>query len=71
MHVGKHEHPEHIFNRFFETFIIYSTGRRLQSNEGGQNDKKETNPANMYFSLPAWLSSMLVFVFLQRGQKSL
>lgn len=39
--VGKREHPEHILNRFFETFIIYSTGRRLQSNEGGQNDKKK------------------------------
>lgn len=41
--VGKCEHPEHILNRFFETFIIYSTGRRLQSNEGGQNDKKKTS----------------------------
>lgn len=69
MKVGKREHPEHILNRFFETFIIYSTGRGLQSNEGGQNDKKKT-PTNMYFSLPVWLSSMLVFVFLQRGQKS-
>lgn len=36
-----------------------------------KNDNKKKTTANMYFSLPAWLSSMLVFAFLQRGQKSL
>lgn len=42
MKVGKHEHPEHILNRFFETFIVYSTGRCLQSNEGGPNNKNNS-----------------------------
>lgn len=68
MKVGKREHPEHILNQFFETFIVYSTGRCLQSNEGGPNNKNNSK----YVLFPSmWLSFMLVFVFLQRGQKSL